>query len=339
MSKFSSRAKFLSILAAATAVGKTGAGATTIPDHKYIPASSEAQKAARLELNANRNNLYVTKGPRFSIDPNSVAIGAVSATALGAAGLLIKNLFFNESRDAVNFVIENLKKSKCNGIAFVVTPFGTLPVTERLLPVLKSSFESYGSNAEKLAVAAEKSAADAKKSAADLRKLVLGFVEICRSLPLGPVVTEPALVSVYAGKDGKIHCAIHDGDFTEETLEQAFKKEAPEAQKDKRKVAMFKVIKDIFNSRLVKEVLVDAINKKNYYVTEQPMSEANEIAKDFLGKAKNFSKGGQGMFGQGIFGQGMFDQGMFGQGKFDQGIGNIESDQILDEVNEDEGEQ
>lgn len=61
MSKFSKRAKFLSILAAASTVGKTGAGATTIPD--YIPPSVEAQKAAKLEknlgFNANRNNLNV----------------------------------------------------------------------------------------------------------------------------------------------------------------------------------------------------------------------------------------------------------------------------------------
>lgn len=59
MSKFSKRAKFLSILAAASAVCKGGAGATTIPG--YIPPSVKAQNSEKLEknlgVNPNRNNL------------------------------------------------------------------------------------------------------------------------------------------------------------------------------------------------------------------------------------------------------------------------------------------
>ena len=52
MSKFSKRAKFLSILAAASAVGNAGArtGAITIPDYKYIPPSVEAQNAVKSRI-------------------------------------------------------------------------------------------------------------------------------------------------------------------------------------------------------------------------------------------------------------------------------------------------
>ena len=77
MSKFSKRAKFLSILAAASAVGGTGTGAMN--KSKNIPVSVEAQNAVKFEknfgVNTSRDNLQINEGPRFSIEPKSALTG------------------------------------------------------------------------------------------------------------------------------------------------------------------------------------------------------------------------------------------------------------------------
>ena len=89
MSNFSKRAKFLSILAAASAVSNAGAGATTIPDYKYIPASSAAQSASRISLNP-------ANGSSSNIKPFVAGFG--SAAAASVVAFLAKNYFFNEER-------------------------------------------------------------------------------------------------------------------------------------------------------------------------------------------------------------------------------------------------
>jgi len=124
MSKFSKRAKFLSILAAASAVGGTGAGAM---NKSKNTASVGAQNAVKYEGNLGlntRNNLRVTKGPRFSIEPKSAFIGG--AAAGGAVGLawLLTHLFSGNNsseqdkytKECLDYLIETLKKNKIVGI-------------------------------------------------------------------------------------------------------------------------------------------------------------------------------------------------------------------------------
>ena len=240
MSKFSKRAKFLSILAAASAVGKAGAGATTIPG--YIPPS-----------NANRNNLQVVKGPRFSIE--SAAVGATGATALGVAGLLVKNLFFNERRDAVNLSIELLKSNKVNSLGFNIGNAMT-------------SFNFYGSdslfveNSEKINKIKNPEERD-KVGALMLRKFRMGKSEIEFSLPTSASRVD---VTVYAGKDGKIHVDGFGGNFAADGFEQhvnEMKEKYKDTAKDFEKDA--EAIRGVLNSRLVKEVLGEALKNKNYY--------------------------------------------------------------------------
>lgn len=238
MSKFSKRAKFLSILAAASAVGKAGAGATTIPG--YIPPS-----------NANRNNLQVVKGPRFSIE--SAAVGATGATALGVAGLLVKNLFFNERRDAVNLSIELLKSNKVNSLGFNIGN-------------AMASFNFYGSdslfveNSEKINKI-KNPEERYKVGALMLRKFRMGKSEIEFSLPTSASKVD---VTVYAGKDGKIHVDGFGGNFAADGFEQHVN-EMKEEYKNKDFEKDAEAIRGVLNSRLVKEVLGEALKNKNYY--------------------------------------------------------------------------
>ena len=267
MSNFSKRAKFLSILAAASAVGNAGAGAgaTTIQDYKYIPASSAAQSASRI-------NLKPANGSSSNIKPFVTGFG--SAAALSAAAVLVKNLFFNEERSNINLFIQALKKSKVVCLQFsvshvtncyavcsggeVVNDFRTLSDDDRLVSELAGIDEKMD-----------------KDKADDLcnrtrHKYALGMLGVAASFPVG----RDQEVMVYAKKVGNDDYKIQiDSEFGQGLTEEKFKetvdkaldvnKKNAEAVKRIKKDA--KVVYDILNSKLVKEVLGHAIKAKWSY--------------------------------------------------------------------------
>ena len=267
MSNFSKRAKFLSILAAASAVGNAGAGAgaTTIQDYKYIPASSAAQSASRI-------NLKPANGSSSNIKPFVAGFG--SAAAVSVAAFLAKNYFFNEERSNINLFIQALKKSKVVCLEFsvshatdcyaicsdgnVVNNFRTLSNNDRLVDELAGIDEKMD-----------------KDKADDLRnrtkhKYVLGMLGVAASFPAG----RDQEFMVYAKKVGNDDYKIQiDSKFglglTEEKFKEAVDKALDVNKKNAEAVKQIKkdakVVYDILNSKLVKEVLGHAIKAKWSY--------------------------------------------------------------------------
>jgi len=292
MSNFSKRAKFLSILAAASAVGNAGAGAgaTTIQDYKYIPASSAAQSASRI-------NLKPANGLSSNIKPFVAGFG--SAAAVSVAAFLAKNYFFNEERSNINLFIQALKKSEvvclkffvshatdCHAICSdgnVVNDFITLSDDDRLVSELAGIDEKM-----------DKDKADDLRNRTK-RKYILGMLGVVASLPAG----RDQEVMVYAKKVGNDDYKIQiDSEFGQGLTEEEFKKKVDELlkanEKDAEKVKQIKkdakVVYDILNSKLVKEVLGHAIKAKWSY-EPQPVSRPQSMSGPF---SPNYNLRGRG---------------------------------------------
>lgn len=298
MSKFSKRAKFLSIFAAASAVGSAGAkaGATTIPG--YIPPSVEAQNAAKLEknlgLNANRNNLQIPKGPGSSIDAKSALVGGTVSGGLVGTAWLLTHLFSGKSdkpgkpneldrctKECLDYSIETLKNDKVYEIVFE-TGHGMLGIK---FYSTKSVFAREMEDLVQAAVKLEdvgklkgKEADDArlrneKKQNEAFKKLNIGYNAFTRNImdtlgdDLGFAVDNIGTLTFTKDKNGNIL-------MDKKTLEQ-WKEEAKKNSDDNNewKNAEMRIIEKLANNELVKDVLPAAKEKKDSQESSQGSQE------------------------------------------------------------------